>query len=180
MKIVITGHTRGVGKAIYDYFTSDSTNNVIGVSRSNGFDITKVSSRLDIIALAKDADIFVNSAYNFDYHDESQTNMLQELVHSWEGLTKTIINISTIDDPSPNTGKYKLTKRMMDTFCISRINKIPFIINIKPGWIRIDRTVKQFGEQHYMETGDLINVLDFCLKSNLKISTITFKALNTV
>ena len=38
MKIAITGHTKGIGKACFDLFNTD--NNCIGFSRSNGFDIS--------------------------------------------------------------------------------------------------------------------------------------------
>ena len=40
-KIVITGHTSGIGKAIYDKFTEISCREIVGMSRSNGYDIEK-------------------------------------------------------------------------------------------------------------------------------------------
>ena len=36
-KIVITGHTSGIGKAIFDKFTEVSCHEIIGMSRSNGY-----------------------------------------------------------------------------------------------------------------------------------------------
>ena len=40
-RIVITGHTGGIGKAIFDKFTEVSCHKIIGMSRSNGYDIEK-------------------------------------------------------------------------------------------------------------------------------------------
>ena len=44
MKIAITGHTKGIGKAIADLYP-----NVIGFSRSNGYDISKLDTIENII-----------------------------------------------------------------------------------------------------------------------------------
>jgi hypothetical protein len=62
MKIVITGHTRGLGKAFYEHFIKDPTNTVIGLSRSQG---TDVSSSLDkVLEISKNCDLFINNAYS--------------------------------------------------------------------------------------------------------------------
>ena len=57
MKIAITGHTKGIGKCIFDNIISD------GFSRTNGFDITKPDTFIDSI---KNFDVFINNTlYNF-------------------------------------------------------------------------------------------------------------------
>ena len=58
MKIVITGHTRGIGKAFYDHFVNLG-HEVVGVSRSTGFDIPNDINR--IVELATNCDLFVNN-----------------------------------------------------------------------------------------------------------------------
>ena len=60
-KIVITGHTKGIGKAIFDKFTEVSCHEIIGMSRSNGYDIEKDFDK--IVQEATGADFFVNNAY---------------------------------------------------------------------------------------------------------------------
>lgn len=61
MKIVITGHTKGLGKTLYDHFVKDSNNTVIGFSRSQGTDIkTSIDS---VIAAAENCDLFISNAY---------------------------------------------------------------------------------------------------------------------
>ena len=58
MKIGITGHTKGIGKKISDYFLKNN-HEVIGFSRSSGYDISKESDRKRIIAQINFLDIFL-------------------------------------------------------------------------------------------------------------------------
>jgi hypothetical protein len=60
-KIVITGHTSGIGKAIFDKFTEVSCHDIIGMSRSNGYDIDKDFDK--VVEEATGAEIFINNAY---------------------------------------------------------------------------------------------------------------------
>lgn len=60
-KIIITGHTSGVGKAIYNKFTETSCREIVGMSRSNGYDIEKDFDK--IVKEAAGAEIFINNAY---------------------------------------------------------------------------------------------------------------------
>jgi len=60
-KIVITGHTSGIGKAIYDKFTEISCREIVGMSRSNGYDIEKDFDK--IVEEAAGAEFFINNAY---------------------------------------------------------------------------------------------------------------------
>ena len=60
-KIVITGHTSGLGKAIYDKFTEVSCREIVGLSRSNGYDIDADFDK--VVEAASGAEIFINNAY---------------------------------------------------------------------------------------------------------------------
>lgn len=60
-KIVITGHTSGIGKAIYDKFKEVSCHEIVGMSRSNGYDIDKDFDR--IVKEASGCELFINNAY---------------------------------------------------------------------------------------------------------------------
>lgn len=72
MKVAITGHTSGIGKAFYQYFNKKNAE-VIGMSRSNGYDLNTDVDR--IIENAKDCDIFINNAYR----DDKQLQLLNGL-----------------------------------------------------------------------------------------------------
>ncbi len=61
MKIAITGHTSGIGKEIYDKFKEVSCREIIGMSRSNGYDIEHNFDK--IVEEATGAEMFINNAY---------------------------------------------------------------------------------------------------------------------
>lgn len=86
MKIAITGHTRGIGKAITEHLKG---NDIIGLSKSNGYDISNVQQIIDAV---KDADIFINNAYSEYY----QRDLLIGLYNEWKDTNKMIINIGSI------------------------------------------------------------------------------------
>jgi len=61
--IAITGHSRGIGKGLLDYFDSRGCR-VKGFSLDNGFDIGTKENQEQIIELTKDCDLFINNAYS--------------------------------------------------------------------------------------------------------------------
>lgn len=72
-KIAITGHTRGIGKTIYEKFRSSTDAEILGMSTSNGFDIEKDIDK--VIEQAQGADLFINNAYR----DRQQLKLLEAL-----------------------------------------------------------------------------------------------------
>ena len=72
-KIIITGHTNGIGKAIYDKFKEISCREIVGMSRSNGYDIDKDFDR--IVAEAEGCELFINNAYR----DQQQLKLVEAL-----------------------------------------------------------------------------------------------------
>lgn len=72
-KIIITGHTSGVGKAIYDKFKEISCREIVGMSRSNGYDIDKDFDK--IVEEATGCELFINNVYR----DGQQLKLLEAL-----------------------------------------------------------------------------------------------------
>lgn len=85
MKIAITGHTRGIGLAAASRL---SNHTIVGLCRSNGFDIKNTNLIIDTI---KDCDVFINNAY----FDNCQEILLRELYKLWKDTNKAIINIGS-------------------------------------------------------------------------------------
>lgn len=90
MKIAITGHTAGIGKAIAEWFGNQG-HTIVGFSRANGFDISYDNKLSEIVSLCDDVDIFVNNAQV----DFQQTKLLYLLQEKWQGQHRTIINIGS-------------------------------------------------------------------------------------
>jgi hypothetical protein len=91
MKYAVTGHTQGIGKAIYEKLLPDC----IGFSRSNGYDITNKKDRQRIIEESLECDIFINNATDGKGHNMGQTLLLIDLFYIWKDLDKKIISIGS-------------------------------------------------------------------------------------
>jgi hypothetical protein len=87
MKYAITGHTQGIGKCAFERLSP----NVIGFSKSTGYDITKLSDRTKIINESRDCDVFINNATC----EFGQTLLFLELFEAWQDTNKTIINVGS-------------------------------------------------------------------------------------
>jgi len=99
MNIVITGHTSGIGKAIYELYGG------IGLSRSNGFDITTS----DITQYIDKDSVFINNAYT-NKDPLSQVRLLHDSVE----MCKQVICIGT---NTRNVGKYQSAKNVLKQEC---------------------------------------------------------------
>lgn len=88
MKYAITGHTRGIGRRAFEMLSP----NVIGFSKSTGYDITLLESRQRIVAEARDCDVFINNATE----GFGQTQMFLDMLDAWENdPSKTIVNVGS-------------------------------------------------------------------------------------
>jgi NADP-dependent 3-hydroxy acid dehydrogenase YdfG len=142
MKVAITGHTRGIGKALVKSF-SDSAFETIGFSRSNGYDITDENVISKILEEISDCDIFINNAYA----PRNQTMLLEKVTEQWTGTDKVIVNISSMwcyyDSEHEFVQDYKQDKLDQNEFINKKIKSAVFqpkIINVVPGVTDTDMT----------------------------------------
>lgn len=89
MKIIITGHTKGVGKRIYDYFSSCPENEVIGISRTTGYDLTTDIDK--VVDIATGCDLFINNTCV----DDAQLTLLTRM---YDKVSKMIVLGSRMGD----------------------------------------------------------------------------------
>jgi hypothetical protein len=85
MQCVVTGHTSGIGKSIYEHFLSKGWS-VSGMSRSNGYNI--IDNQDKIVEESIGCDIFVNCAYD-------RTGQL-DLLNRLHGQVKNMIIIGSV------------------------------------------------------------------------------------
>lgn len=174
MKCVITGHTSGLGRAIYEHFLSIDWE-VVGLSRSNGHDITL--SQDEIVEIATGCDLFINNAS----YDTAQLDLLSRL------CTK-VSKIVTMGDIGTSFKEIRYTKytqnmNIVETGerLISLSNdpmladmlylKLSFVENtyeeiIKPNRMKSEYTISY---------AEIINTIMFWL-DNPNIKTIEFRA----
>ena len=89
MKIAITGHKRGIGRAFADQLSARG-HEIIGISRSDGENIRRIAHTASII---EPCDMLINNAISF----YAQTELLFEVWHRWHDSDARhhIWNIST-------------------------------------------------------------------------------------
>jgi short-subunit dehydrogenase involved in D-alanine esterification of teichoic acids len=136
MKVVITGHTNGIGQCLFNTF-KEYHHDVIGYSRSNGYDIENANDRKKIVEQSVDADVFINNAYSAN----GQTLLLEEMISTWEHFNKKIINVSSKLSYFP-VGKdilydnYILEKQKQNNIIESRLFvSTPQILNVVVGLV---------------------------------------------
>ena len=89
MKIAITGHKKGIGKAFAEQLSSRG-HEIIGISRSDGENIRRTAHTASLI---EPCDMLINNAIS----NYAQTELLFEVWHRWQASKDThhIWNIST-------------------------------------------------------------------------------------
>lgn len=60
MRVVITGHTGGLGLAFFNYFV-ERGDTVIGLARSNGYTLPENIDQ--VVEIVESSDLFINNAY---------------------------------------------------------------------------------------------------------------------
>jgi len=169
MKVVITGHTWGIGKALYDSFKSAEWE-VVGLSRSNGYDIDADFDR--VVEAATGADLFINNAYR----DQQQT----KLVHALKNKVKKMIVMGSVSRHYPELihTDYVQDKQELAEVCR--------LISIDPNGIDILHLDLSFIEQpvsnddptafssdYVIKFDEILNAVDFWM-TNPKIRQMEF------
>lgn len=93
MKIAITGHTAGIGKALAEVYASHG-HEICGLSKRDGYNIRVTPKIADLI---EPCDVFINNAQA----GYAQTELLFEMAERWTRTKKHIIVISTMMTQDP-------------------------------------------------------------------------------
>lgn len=188
MKIVVTGHTRGIGKAIYDLLSSYG-HEVVGMSRSNGFDLSEFEKVASAV-LEEDPGILINNAFA----PQAQTNLLKTVYASWREKHKFIINMGSVAALIPKNHPdycmpYASDKREQKEFCdVENFNysKTEFLnIKCRLTNLNFDYVSTDFPSKHdkrgfpnlrARQVAKVVDMLvsDFCMGSTLSFRELTF------
>lgn len=175
MKIIVTGHSNGIGKALFEYFLKEG-HIVVGYSKSTGHDISDEKIRKEILKAVHDADIFVNNAYN--NYDDSQLELLKGACELWKDTDKIILNVSTRATRFKTT-PYAQSKLKVDEFCDTQLYNRPYIVNLKPGFVDTRRVADK--TENKMTVDEFVDVVNVILKNwdKMKVLNITFAKSNS-
>ena len=177
MTIAITGHTSGLGQAIYAKWAGSC----VGFSRSNGYDIDDPTSRTKIVQEASQCEVFVNCAHS----GMSQVYLLYELAQAWRRTDKLIINISSnsADGIKSFPHVYAVEKAALDKASeqLAALRDSCRIVNLRPGWIDVAR-VRDITEDAKIPIDTMVdtigNLITQPVTANIRSMTIIPRARN--
>jgi predicted solute-binding protein len=121
--------------------------NIVGFSRTNGYDINDFKSRKKIIEESYDADIFINNAQN----KFGQTMMFLDLWEVWKNKReKTIINVGSriadikyLPPQSQNLIKYQAEKVLLKEMS-SRVLSICRVKYVSFGYVGTEKILEKY------------------------------------
>lgn len=168
MKIVITGHTSGIGKWFFDYYQSQG-HSVVGFSRSTGHDVADPVAQQHIVNACADADIFINNAYS----GFAQSDIMFKFAKQYSDQQKTIINIGSsitqrYDRYSPEP-KYRAAKLSLIESCREAWTDIDtqksklHVMLVNPCKTQTGRTLQNPYNTIPMQVQDLCNIILYSL-----------------
>jgi hypothetical protein len=105
MKIAITGHTAGLGKSLFEYFSKN--HECVGFSTSNGYDITTTYD--DIVKQIADVDVFFNNTWV----GQTQSNFIIDC-QKYKNLKMIVSGSTTTDFPEQANRSLKYTQYFQD------------------------------------------------------------------
>ena len=185
MKIAITGHTKGIGKATMSLLAANG-HEVVGFSRHNGWDFTDPETRQLFIKELKDGkyDCFINNAYphKFYQHMEGffQVELLNEAWLLWEkDPTKTIIVIGSNNAENGKTyyHPFSIHKRALDETCkqLRNTRQWPHIVNIKPSYVDT-QVISHLNNVAKSSPNQVADLILWALNSPVKVYDLSFGA----
>jgi short-subunit dehydrogenase involved in D-alanine esterification of teichoic acids len=167
MKVVITGHVSGIGKALTEAFVNY---NCVGFDIVQGNDVSEQNTVDKILLECSDADIFINNALT------NQIDLLKKVHTLWLGQNKTIINISSAityfcDVIDPVFSNYHQHKKLLDDTCKQlQTNKFPYVMNVRPSWVDTNLTTS-FNEDK-IKPKDLADLILYHINNREKYQVI--------
>ena len=156
MELVITGHTSGIGKYIYEKHKG------IGLSRATGFDITKDNISQYITSQT----IFINNAFSFD-NVEAQSKILDQAINASK-----IICIGT---NSQWKGDYKDAKERLKQKCHKYFLEGKNITYLALGKVDTPYTQKFHPDDNVINKEYLLNCIEFILNSEYRIEILSVR-----
>ena len=171
-KIAITGHTKGLGHALFNYFHNNG-DDVFGFSRSLGYILP--FKMQEVLSLSDDADVFINNALPVT----AQVSLLYQLYHRWKDKQKIILTVGshTTDDFHTEPNQYYAEKFGLDAACknLRKLNPMCRIILIRPSYFASERVLKTIKPERYIELDEMCKLVDYIISSKIHIEDILFQ-----
>ena len=179
MKIVITGSTSPMGKAVYEHYSKE--HECLGVSRSTGYDLTNAEDQNRLVSEILARDVFLNIAHI----GTTQSTLLLKLKQRWspEAPLKKVITIGSLATKVPKKlldqvgidKQYLRDKHHIDAVHNSLANEMPFGSQLQFSLVRVLNYGEKTGERSGEPTctvKDIVRTTDYLINEPMYISTL--------
>jgi NAD(P)-dependent dehydrogenase (short-subunit alcohol dehydrogenase family) len=180
-RIFITGHTRGIGKAIFELYKSKGFM-CHGVSKSQGLDVDK------------DCELIAQQMANFKYivlnayAKDSQLRMLKEIIKLYQDDDKHIAVITSTSG-TPAGMDSSLKEQEYNWYCKNKKELIEFIeksqqdlyekpiqiYDICPDTVKTDMSKGLWDEYPKLDVRDVAECVDMCFSKKFNINKIVIQ-----
>ena len=180
-RIFITGHTRGIGKAIYDLYNARDYH-CYGVSRETGFNINE------------DCDIIVKQMLNFKYivlnaYDKDwQLRMLKEIIRLYQDEEKHVAIITSTSGTQAGMDS-SLKQQEYNWYCKNKKELIEYIekaqqdlfekpiqlYDICPDTVETDMSKGLWEEYPKLDPSEVADCVDLCFSKGYNINKIVLQ-----
>ena len=180
-RIFITGHTRGIGKAVFDWYKAKNYF-CYGVAKSEGLDIDS------------DCDAIVEQMANFKYivlnayAKDSQLRMLKRIIELYQNDDKHVAVITSTSGTSAGIDS-SLKKQEYNWYCKNKKELIEFIeqsqqdlyekpmqiYDICPDTVKTDMSEGLWEEYPKLDVKDVAECVDMCFSKNFNINKIVIQ-----
>ena len=179
--IAIIGHTRGIGKAIAKLY-KDKGFTVMGMSRSNGFDITKDQQK--ILDCVKNCDFIVINAYA----GRSQLILLKNMYTRYFNDNKKVVVITSTSGTLEGKDK-ELNDEQYKQYCDDKQELIEYIKELQqdllprvmsvydvcPDVVDTDMTKGLWTALPKLRPSEVAQAVSYCFESTFNINQIVIQ-----
>ena len=179
--IAIIGHTRGIGRAIADLY-KDKGYQVIGMSRTNGYDITVDQEK--IVDTVRDCDLIVINAHA----GRSQLTLLKNMYGRYHDHRKKVVVITSTSG-TPEGKDEDFTDEDYQQYCADKQELIGYIKELQqdllpramsvydvcPDVVDTDMTKGLWTTLPKLEAKEVAQAVSYCLESTFNINRIVIQ-----
>ena len=135
MKILISGHSRGIGLSIAEYFTKLG-HEVAGYSRSNSKDLAQVGMRNQFVFDSITSDIVVLNA-NIGFDSVNLLYQVCQVFRGQPGKTVVVIGSQSTETTKNFPHQYQIEKLSLESAAqqLQNVPGYPTIIVVRPGYV---------------------------------------------
>jgi len=164
-KVIVTGHTSGLGLHIYNHFNNKEGYTVIGLSRSNGHDIENDIEKVIQFIKNEKPDYFFNNVY----YRTTQSKFIEQLASDTIVITSGSMASDVQYQPINSYANHKHIIEQTHKK-IKKNNKLPMLL-LKMGYL------ENYADMAHIKYVEILDAVDFWL-SNPRISMIEWDNIN--